>query len=41
MTIEKALLLDIFQEKDARTHERNLLNEILDDDNKAQGFFIV
>ena len=41
MKIEQALLLNVFQEEDARTHKRNLLNEILDDDNKAQCFFIV
>ena len=41
MTIEQALLTNAFQEEDARSHERNLLNEILDDDNSSLRFFIV
>lgn len=41
MTIEQALLTNAFQEEDARSHERNLLNEILDDDNPSISFFIV
>lgn len=41
MRIEEALRLSIFQEEDARSVERYHLNEILDDDNRAETLFIV
>ena len=41
MTIEQAILSDIFQEKDSRTPERNLLTEILDKDNRPERLYIV
>lgn len=41
MTTEQALLVNIFQETDARSIERKNLNEILDDDNHAEKLNIV
>ena len=41
MTIEQALLTDIFQEQDSRSTERNLLTEILDKDNRPEKLYIV
>ncbi len=41
MIIEQALLLDNWQENDARSVERKHLNEILDKDNCSEALEIV
>ena len=41
MNIEQVLLMDIFQEQDSRSTERNLLTEILDEDNRPERLYIV
>lgn len=41
MTLEQTLKLDIFQERDARTFERKLLNEILDKNNPSENMEVV
>ena len=41
MEIEQALLLDTYQEIDARSVERRHLNEILDEDNPSEALELV
>ncbi len=41
MVIEEALLLDNWQENDARSVERKHLNEILDKDNRSETLKII